>query len=405
MHAVAAKTAPRVKWWTVVIETLLLHGRFEMDAGDRVSALAGWNLGAPVPGLIGHWRDSKHVGLLLYQFHAAVLSAAVLALIGGDGGERAGALGGEARGGDTVLRGQGGDHVIGAALGEIHTDGEGANAIGVADDQEFERGHLLEEFGDLLERGVGLGLDLGLGGVEVDPIDGGVATARDVAAERRGIDGDEAALHGLNLDDVEHDGRPFHEIAPLADMHRHVDVALGPGTLRRDGALAGAPTPVVDSRRDDLGTAVAAVGVRAGIQRGETAALQGALVVAEDLQNRAAGRDGVTDPRDLAFQMLAFVELGFLQLAERQVELVELDNGVYVDDRPRIARDQWMVFAIREVLWLCAADGGGQSANETNGADSAIPFHDWFLSPCLSQKRPADAVRRARITERAVRTA
>src|ERR1039458_1066807 len=88
MHAVAAKTAPRVKWWTVVIETLLLHGRFEMDAGDRVSALARWNLGAPVPGLIGHWRDSKHVGLLLYQFHAAVLSAAVLALIGGDGGER-----------------------------------------------------------------------------------------------------------------------------------------------------------------------------------------------------------------------------------------------------------------------------------------------------------------------------
>jgi hypothetical protein len=57
-----------------------------------------------------------------------------------------------------------------------------------------------------------------------------------------------------------------------------------------------------------------------------------------------------------------------------------------------------MVFAIREVLWLCAADGGGQSANETNGADSAIPFHNSFLFLCLSQKRPADAVRRARIT-------
>jgi hypothetical protein len=64
-----------------------------------------------------------------------------------------------------------------------------------------------------------------------------------------------------------------------------------------------------------------------------------------------------------------------------------------------------MVFAIREVFLLRATTGGDQSANETNGADSAIPFHDWFLSPCLSQKRPADAVRRARITERAVRTA
>jgi len=73
-------------------------------------------------------------------------------------------------------------------------------------------------------------------------------------------------------------------------MHRHVDVALGPGKLRRDGTVAGVPTPVVVSRRDDLGAAGAAVVVRAGIQRGETAALQGALVVAEDLQNGAAGR-------------------------------------------------------------------------------------------------------------------
>jgi len=32
--------------------------------------------------------------------------------------------------------------------------------------------------------------------------------------------------------------------------------------------------------------------------------------------------------------MLAFVELGVLQLAERKDELVELDNRVYVDDRP-----------------------------------------------------------------------
>jgi hypothetical protein len=39
-----------------------------------------------------------------------------------------------------------------------------------------------------------------------------------------------------------------------------------------------------------------------------------------------------------------------------------------------------MIFAIREVLWLCAADGGRQSANETNGADSLIPFHGSFLS-------------------------
>jgi len=65
-----------------------------------------------------------------------------------------------------------------------------------------------------------------------------VATAGDVAGERRGVYGDESALHGLNLDDVEHDGRPLLEMAPLADMHRHVDVALGPGKLRRDGALA-----------------------------------------------------------------------------------------------------------------------------------------------------------------------
>ena len=159
-------------------------------------------------------------------------------------------------------------------------------------------------------------------------------------------------------------------MAPLADMHRHVDVAPGPGKLRRDGTVAGAPTPVVVSRRDYLDAAGAAVVVGAGKQRGETAALQGALVVAVDLQNRAAARDGVTDPRDLAFQMLAFVELLALHLAERQVELVERDNGVCVDDRTRIARDQRMVFAIREVLWLCAADGGRQSANETNGADS-----------------------------------
>jgi len=34
----------------------------------------------------------------------------------------------------------------------------------------------------------------------------------------------------------------------------------------------------------------------------------------------SSGRpDGVTDPRDLAFQMLAFVELGVLQLAERRM--------------------------------------------------------------------------------------
>jgi hypothetical protein len=57
-----------------------------------------------------------------------------------------------------------------------------------------------------------------------------------------------------------------------------------------------------------------------------------------------------------------------------------------------------MIFAIRHVVLLRATTGGGQSANETNGADSAIPFHNSFLFLCLSQKRPADAVRRARIT-------
>jgi hypothetical protein len=44
-----------------------------------------------------------------------------------------------------------------------------------------------------------------------------------------------------------------------------------------------------------------------------------------------------------------------------------------------------MVFAIREVLWLCAADGGRQSANEKNGADRLIPFHNSFLSQSFSK--------------------
>jgi hypothetical protein len=51
-----------------------------------------------------------------------------------------------------------------------------------------------------------------------------------------------------------------------------------------------------------------------------------------------------------------------------------------------------MVFAIREVLWLCAADGGGQSANEKNGADSASAGHDSFLSLYTSQERGTDAL-------------
>ena len=122
-----------------------------------------------------------------YQFHAAVLGAAVLGGVGNHRGERAAALSDQARGGNTVLRGQGRDDGVGAAFGEIHVRGQRANAIGVADDEEFECGRLLEEFGDLLERGVGFGFDLGLGGIEVDAVDGGVATAGDVAGERRGV--------------------------------------------------------------------------------------------------------------------------------------------------------------------------------------------------------------------------
>src|SRR5271157_5144135 len=103
MHAVAAKTAPRAKWLMVFIENSLLS-------------------------------------LLRYQFHTAVFGAAILGDVGNDRGERAAALSDQARGGNTVLRGQGCDDGVGAALGEIHVRGQRANTIGVADDKEFECG-------------------------------------------------------------------------------------------------------------------------------------------------------------------------------------------------------------------------------------------------------------------------
>jgi protein-disulfide isomerase len=114
----------------------------------------------------------RHPCLLLDQLHATVPGAAIVGVVGTDGRERADALRGKARGDDAVLRGQRRDHRVGAAFREVHVRGEGANVVGVADYEELQFGRLLEQFRNLLERGVGLGLDVGLGRIEVDPVDG-----------------------------------------------------------------------------------------------------------------------------------------------------------------------------------------------------------------------------------------
>jgi hypothetical protein len=88
------------------------------------------------------------------QFHAAVFGAAFLRLIGGDGGEEGDALGVEAGGGDVVAADEGGDDGGGAFGGEVAVELQGADGVGVADDEEFQGGVVAEDLGDFLRVGV-----------------------------------------------------------------------------------------------------------------------------------------------------------------------------------------------------------------------------------------------------------
>lgn len=123
--------------------------------------------------------------LFLDEFYSAVLGAAFVRAVGGDGLVGALADGGEAGFGNPLFY-QGGHDGFGTLLTQRVIDFVGARGVAVALDLEFKAGILLHQFGDADNFHHGFWLEVGLAGLESDGVGNNLAFAGQAVIERYG---------------------------------------------------------------------------------------------------------------------------------------------------------------------------------------------------------------------------
>ena len=91
----------------------------------------------------------------------------------------------------------------------------------MADDDQLEFAVLLQQRGNLRERGTRFGFDVSTIGVEIDAIERDASARGNVGGHRRGIHGHKAGRHRLDLDDVQ----ACERLREPERQQRHVDVS------------------------------------------------------------------------------------------------------------------------------------------------------------------------------------
>ena len=325
-------------------------------------------------------------GSAIDEFDAAVAGAAGVSGVGGDGGVGTDAGGGEAGAVDAAAGDEFIDDGEGAAHGEVEVGGGIAGVAGVADDVEFHGGLSLEEGGDFQEGGFGFRFDDGLGGVEVDAVEGDVAFLAEGGLHLGG--GDFAFLHGGGFDDVElEDDLAFFEADAFGD-----DAVFVFGEIEGDGGAGGGggeasgveALGVVAVLEDLAGLPHGEVGV-ADAEHAERAvagafeeglgfeASKGGSVVAIDLEGCAALGEEIGDAGEFAFHLFALGVGG----GGSDVDDAAEGEGVFVKGLDEIADDLGAFVAGEEGMVLGAGEvsGGGGGGEEESEAEGSAAEH------------------------------
>lgn len=279
----------------------------------------------------------------------------------------------------------------------------------MADHVQLDLGVGLQVGGDLIERRLGFGLDVGFAGIEVNAVDGDLAVRGDGFLDLVGSDDDHLLLHRLGLHDVH---RQIGALFGLVGLIR-LGPADGDQSHRDVAFLEGAGAQVVGWARvhhvlradvlDEIllpggvgGQEVvprARLGILGGVvQRLEAVAGKLVDVVAVDLQRTRAARGLVPQAGELAFQVqrrlgidaLVGLEIQLLEGGGLEIHLVEIAHFVADDGAALKALEAGVVLGTRHVL----RDGGArQNAHDSQRyqpcSNPLLDFHD----PPLSMKR------------------
>src|SRR5215207_1701433 len=142
----------------------------------------------------------------LHQFNPPVLCAPLLGLVGSHRARKSYAMRRQAVVAYALLH-QRRDHCRRATLRQVPVERKSAHVVGMAHNEQLQRRVVAHQLGNLLQGGVGLGLDIGLVEIEMDAVERDSPHALYRGAHFSSLDRDHSLLSLFGLDDVDHGNR------------------------------------------------------------------------------------------------------------------------------------------------------------------------------------------------------